>query len=403
MEEYNVEYNEKSKKKKSPFGFIIGVAVFAAVLGLVSYLVARNLTIKDNEVRAARSDYYTDYEWEKLDDVSDVKFFTGDLLVYTDKKTTNKGLMRLDGAQLSEAEYSKFDGIPNGWQNMIYVAYPVGEQFPKYVKVSQGTVDIKQYQGEGSSDTAMWSPGDGTLSLHDETGYVGNLSPADVQLADGLYAVTDGTKYGYVDKWLDLKTDLKFDLAVNFSNGCGAVKQGTKWGYIDENGEYLIKPAYSSVGKFTVLGDDTAFDFHQGLVPVLKGDYMGIVDKNGKTVVDFEFDVILPGLDGSFVAEQEGKWGIIKTGSAPEDETVTYKDASTDSRLQPGLYTVSTNGNPLNIRAESNSNSPSLGKVKNGTKVTVTKTTIGWALIKYYNIEGWVSTDFLEPAEEETT
>jgi hypothetical protein len=279
----------------------------------------------------------------------------------------------------------------------------VGEQFPKYVKVSQGTVDIKQYQGEGSSDTAMWSPGDGTLSLHDETGYVGNLSPADVQLADGLYAVTDGTKYGYVDKWLDLKTDLKFDLAVNFSNGCGAVKQGTKWGYIDENGEYLIKPAYSSVGKFTVLGDDTAFDFHQGLVPVLKGDYMGIVDKNGKTVVDFEFDVILPGLDGSFVAEKEGKWGIIKTGSAPEDETVTYKDASTDSRLQPGLYTVSTSGSPLNIRAESNSNSPSLGKVKNGTKVTVTKTTIGWALIKYYNIEGWVSTDFLEPAEEETT
>ena len=130
---------------------------------------------------------------------------------------------------------------------------------------------------------------------------------------------------------------------------------------------------------------------------------MGIIDKKGKTVVDFEFDVILPGLNGKYIAKKDGVWGVIDTGAVVEQESVTYADSDNRTKLKPGWYKITTQGSSLNMRSEASQTSQILAKIPNNTKVEVTKATVDWAFIKYYNAEGWVSTDFLTETEAPET
>lgn len=393
--------NTPAEKKKKGGGFIpAGAVIIIILLGLISFFAVRQSRLNFAKALFARSQYYSKYTFTELDNVSNVKFYAGNLAVYYAGSADKKGLIRLDGKKLTEAVYTDFNYINNGWHNTVYIAYPEGEPYPKYVKISDGTVDVKQYQGgAGTHDSAMWSAGTGTLSLHDDSGYVGDLTAQEVKLADGLYAVTDGRKWGYVDEWLDLKIGLDYDKAADFSNGLGAVCADEKWGYTDENGKVVIDEKYLSVGENTVLGEDTAFDFRQGTAPVRSGDYMGVIDKKGKTVVDFEFEIIMPGLNGKYIAKKDGVWGIIDTGITVEMETATYADSDNSVRLKAGFYKIATSGSSLNMRSEPSQTAAIVAKIPNGTTVEVEKTTIGWAFITYYNAEGWVSTDYLTEAE----
>ena len=296
---------EKPSKKKGG-GRAFTIALFVVLLlGLISFFTVRQSRLNYAKALFARSQYYSKYTFEPLEDVSNVKFYAGNLAVYYPENGTGRGLIRLDGKKLTEPAYTDFNFINNGWHNTIYIAYPEGEPYPKYVKISDGTVDIKQYQGGmGVHETVMWSDGTGTLSLHDDSGYVGDLSAAEVKLADGLYAVTDGRKWGYVDEWLDLKIPLDYEDAADFSNGMGAVCIDEKWGYIDEDGKMCIDTKYAPVNDFCVSDEETAFDFRQGAAPVKATAFMGVIDKKGKTVVDFDFEVILPGLNGRYIAKK---------------------------------------------------------------------------------------------------
>ena len=393
-----------ARKKRGGNSAFFGAIIIILLLGLVSFFVVRQSRLNFAKTLFARSQYYSKYTFEPLEDVSNVKFYAGNLAVYYSQSGALKGLMRLDGKKLTEPAYTDFNYINNGWHNTIYIAYPDGEPYPKFVKISDGTVDVKQYQGgSGAKESVMWSSGTGTLSLHDDTGYVGDLSPAEVKLADGLYAVTDGRKWGYVDEWLDLKIGLDFDSAADFSNGMGAVCVDEKWGYADENGKLVIDAKYLPVGENTVAGEDTSFDFRQGAAPVRSGTFTGIIDKKGKTVVDFEFQVILPGFNGRYIAKKDGVWGVINTGRTIEQESVTYADSDNRTKFKPGYYKISTSGSSLNMRSDASQTSEIIAKIPNGTTVEVTKATLDWAFIKYYNAEGWVSTDYLTEAPAETT
>ncbi|MBR6005405.1 MAG: WG repeat-containing protein [Clostridia bacterium] len=391
---------EKPSKKRGGGKAFAGALFIVLLLGLISFFTVRQSRLNYAKSLFARSQYYSKYTFEPLDDVSNVKFYAGNLAVYYPGSGTGRGLIRLDGKKLTEPVYTDFNYINNGWHNTIHIAYPEGEPYPKYVRISDGTVDIKQYQGgKGVHETVMWSSGTNTLSLHDDSGYVGDLSAAEVKLADGLYAVTDGRKWGYVDEWLDLKIPLDYEAASDFSNGMGAVCIDEKWGYIDEEGKMCVDTKYAPVSDFCVSDEETAFEFRQGAAPVKATAFMGIIDKKGKTVVDFDFEVILPGLNGKYIAKKDGVWGIISTGKAIEQESTTYADSDNRTRLKPGWYKISTNGSSLNMRSEASQTSDIVAKIPNGTKVEVTKATSDWAFITYYNAEGWVSVDYITETE----
>ena len=393
------------QKKRGGGSAFFGALIIVILLGLISFFTVRQYRLNYAKSLFARSQYYSKYTFTELEGVKNVKFYAGNLAVYySDSADELKGLIRLDGKKLTDPLYTDFNYINNGWHNTIHIAYPAGEAYPKYVKVSDGTVDVKQYQGgSGSHDSVMWSAGTGTLSLHDDSGYVGDITSEEAKLSDGLYAVTDGRLWGYVDEWLDLKIPLDYEAAADFSNGMGAVCIDEKWGYIDESGKSAVDMKYFSVADYTVSDTDTAFDFRQGTAPVRSQNFMGIIDKKGKTVVDFEFDVILPGLNGKYIAKKDGVWGVIDTGAVVEQESVTYADSDNRTKLKPGWYKITTQGSSLNMRSEASQTSQILAKIPNNTKVEVTKATVDWAFIKYYNAEGWVSTDFLTETEAPET
>lgn len=403
-EEYQVEYEKEELRKKPPVKNNNSMATMLAVimifaLGFASFFIVRQKRLDYASELFARSPYYTECKKSELDNVSDVRYFAGNLAVYVERSSGNQGLIRLDGNKITDASYTDFASIENGWHNTIYIAYPVGESYPKFVKISEEKVDIKQYQGgTPESGTVLWSKATDSLALHDSTGYVGDLTPEEVKLDDGIYAVTDGKKYGYVNEWLECVIDLKFDYALDFSDGFGAFCKGEKWGYVSEDGDEKLPPVFTSTGDLTVEKQNTVFEFRQGLCPVKKDGVMGVIDKEGKTVIDFEYDAIIQGYNGKFIAKRGGVWYVLDLGTVPENETVEFTDADSSSRLKPGEYYISTNGSALNLRSSASQTSEVLAKIPNGTKVTVTKSAVGWAYIEYELSSGWVSSDFLSPA-----
>lgn len=402
--EFYAGKNPPRSGKKALSAVITVVAI--AALGVSAFLGVRYLRERQAENLSQRSPSYCEYTWEtdNLKNAGDFKFFVGGLAVYTDRETGLQGLAALDGTRLTEAEYSGFAVVYNGWRSASYIAYPEGEAYPKLVRVAEKIVDKKQYQGGNKIETrACWDKATQAVAWFDELGYAGEILPEELALAEGLYPISDSAKdaakYGYINQNLALIVEPSYEMALDFSDGAGAVLSGGLWGYIDSEGTALTKPRFSSVGDLCVEEGESCFGFRRGLAPVRENGMMGIIDKSGKTVVDFDFEAILQGENGSFIAKKDGKWGVITLAAVPESETETYTNAPQgDPAIGKGDYVVSTSGNPLRLRSTTSTDSEVLEKIPNGTRLKVTKSVSGWAYVTYNSVSGWVSSEFLTPA-----
>lgn len=77
------------------------------------------------------------------------------------------------------------------------------------------------------------------------------------------------------------------------------VSQGGKWGYIDKSGSLVIKPQY-----------DMAWDFSEGLASVQVGMKRGYIDDKGAMVIATQYDLSRPFSDGlAAVYTNAQKWG----------------------------------------------------------------------------------------------
>ena len=63
----------------------------------------------------------------------------------------------------------------------------------------------------------------------------------------------------------------RYEAAGNFSEGLAAVKENGKWGYIDGTGATVVAAKYASAGSFS-----------EGLAAVKSGGKYGYVDRTGK-------------------------------------------------------------------------------------------------------------------------
>lgn len=397
----NDDYYGNKKQKFSFSGFIAAVVALAVIAG-ISFIAAEKFRKNQTADYIARSKYYCNYslDAEIFKNISDIRYYDSGLAVYTDADG-GKGLLSLDGNILTGADYSDFSFVSNGWRNTICIAFVPDEDYPKLVDVENKRVDKKQYQSlEADTGVVFYDAAEGALTKIDSLGDSIKLEPADAALANGLYAVPfgadDTAKYGYIDASLNAVIPGDYSAALDFSDNLGAVSDGEKWGFINPEGECISGYIYDSVGSFTVSGESFCFSYLQGLVPVLADGKMGIVDLDGKTVVDFDFDVILQGENQKYIVKKDSSWYLMSLEAVPEVETVTYANAENGLLVDIGDYKIKTAGSPLRMRESPSADAAVIAKVPNGTWVTVTKSVSGWACISYNGYTGWVSTEYIE-------
>jgi hypothetical protein len=86
------------------------------------------------------------------------------------------------------------------------------------------------------------------------------------------------------------------------------------WGYIDRTGEYVIKPRFKSLGKFSSLFSPVN-SFSEGLAPANDGRAWGFINKTGEYVIEPQFSNVSQFSEGLAIASSRSKSGIIdKTG-----------------------------------------------------------------------------------------
>ena len=121
---------------------------------------------------------------------------------------------------------------------------------------------------------------------------------------EGLAAVGDGHKYGYIDKLGRAVIPLAFDGNQSFNEGLAPVKVGKNWGFIDTTGKLIISPKY-----------ELAVPHYEGLAAVKLDGKWGYIDKTGEMVIPVQFIEAYGFRDGRAQVKVDGKWGYIdKTG-----------------------------------------------------------------------------------------
>ena len=98
---------------------------------------------------------------------------------------------------------------------------------------------------------------------------------------DGLALVSDGSKYGFIDKTGRTIIDLKYDNAGVFHEGLAAVIQNGKCGYINKIGTIVIPCNY-----------DSCEAFHNGYAIVTINSKVGLINTSGRFVIPAEYDKI---------------------------------------------------------------------------------------------------------------
>ena len=404
----NIQFKRKSRMPKAPI-IVLSVVVAAVIVAVAVLLIVHFKKDKDPVVDYGMCTFST----EGFENVSDIKILGESLAIYTDAETGKKGIMKLDGTITDEAIHDDFTVISDAWRSKKYLAKSTTlSEYNLLVDVASGTVTTRQYHGLMQPErNPYWEEEYKHFSWHDAKGYTGKVKPEEVSLGSELYPVScppaDGSRWGYINNQLKLEIVLAYEKALDFSEGYAAVSKGGKWGYINKSGVTAIGFDFGSVSELDVMGENIAFSFRNGLAPVKKGDYYGIVTTSGESVVNFVFQAIIQGENGKYLAKREGKWGVITVDTQAISEKATQSAAPAQTtaatNVSVGYYVVKTSGSHLNMRADANTSATKLGQIPNGAGVTVTKAVGGWAYVKYNNLQGWVSAEFLEKSTEPVT
>ncbi len=207
-----------------------------------------------------------------------------------------------------------------------------------------------------------------------------------------------------------LPDDVKYEDRDRYFEGYAAALKNGKWGYVDVDGKKVVPYQYEPVNIVPTSGlaDVNAYNSDYcrpvtgGLIAVKKNGNMGIINVDNDVIVPFEFGMIMPGLNGVFIAKQEGTWGVILVGEAINTFTgVRYLLDATDDEITTELggidkyYTIKGDGG-VNVRRDADANSDKIGELPTGSKVRGCGTKLAangreWLRIEYNGMYGYIS------------
>ncbi len=395
------------RKPKVPKELIIALSVIAAVAVVVVAVLIIVHIKKDKAEEVKIGIGESAWSTEGFEFIKEAQVLDEKLIIFTDSDSGKKGIMTFDGTVTEEAKHDSFYVVSDAWRSKRYIVETPISEYTLLVDAKTGTVSSRQYHGLTEPEkTAYWEETYDYLAWHGERGYIGKVKTSEVALSNGFYPVStpasQGSKWGYINKNLGLETDLRYDKAMDFHGDYAAVCADGSWGYINADFVTQIDFEYESVSELDVMGEECAFAFRDGLAPVKKDGKYGVIDTSGETVINFIFEAILPGEDGSYIAEKDGEWGKITVDKSAlkEDTTKENEDsAQGGAAIEAGNYVVKTSGSPLNMRNEPNGETR-IAMIPNGSTVIVSSYDGGWAYVKYGKYQGWVSSQFLEKSTE---
>lgn len=259
------------------------------------------------------------------------------------EKDGQLGIIDLDGTMLTEMAYREMAVFGENYMMISTV--------PQYAEAFNGDWDTYWLRQDG---TIMADVGNGSLEMFMYYYYGGSRQRAgsgadEVQEVIPVQESADyvdyptseflnglnNSKYA-LDRDGSLVTDFIYDECGSLSDGLFAVCQDGKWGYVDEQGTIVIPMEYDASWKqypiFNMSSSrssgnvkDYCYGASDGYVPLHKGDEWELRDTSGNVVIpEGEFEAIRPVFDGKCWVEKDGKWGVIQLfGSETMPDTST--------------------------------------------------------------------------------
>ena len=133
----------------------------------------------------------------------------------------------------------------------------------------------------------------------------------DRSYSEGLLAVSDirSGNWGFVDKNLNYVAKPQFDTVDRFSNGTAEVRKDGLWGVINEKGDFIAKPEFKGIIRLD-----------EGMTALKKETLWFVIDKNGLFVFPPQFDGIDGHSLGTMVVSKNGKFRVVDLKKAKVSE-----------------------------------------------------------------------------------
>ncbi len=366
------EETKKSKKLNLDIKkiAILCVAVIVVIVAIFGISAAVSKSKNNNKNPGTSQSENAAYQWKAggFEECSEITYLSESVCYFKSKTTGKYGLMDYAGNVLLQPNYDGFMRCGNG----------------------------RDYSGRDSYHICL---------------ELGGLNYEVKVTATGvIVAETPHTAHSLEVEKLDSKSYVERDRY--FEGYAAAQNSKGKWGYVSQEKDKKVIPyEYEAVNSFDNMNAcDYCRPVTGGLVAVKKNGKMGIINLENDTVVPFEYNNIMPGKDGVFIAEKDGVWGVILTGNAQNTFSginITVQNSPeipSDISANPiGTYIVTREGG-ANIRSDAGSDYDLVGEIAEGEKVDAyaRKTAENgneWVCIKVNNQYGWIAMSTLAEAE----
>lgn len=373
-----------SQKRKA---IVYGGGALLALLMIILIIVLIAVGVHNKKDKAESG--YT-FMTDGYEDIVEAECVNEEVIVYTDKNG-KKGLITLDGVITQKADQNDIYAVTSEWRKSTVVAEGSSSEYLLYVDTESGTVTTRQYQDVTEAPRVpVWSDESNSLVWRYANGTISSVESSDIVLSAGLYPVAyyngSTATYGYINQSLQLVIDHTYTAACEFSEELAAVERGSKWGYINTSGSSVIPLEYTAIGE-------KAYSFRNGLVPVSKDDKCGIITRSGAVACRFDFDTILQGKDGKYIAKKNGKWGLLTVNSDVFDRENTAPPTTEPAAI---MYRVNTKGGTLNMRDAASTSGTKICEIPNGTQIEYISSEGEWIKVNWNGTEGYVYSAYVE-------
>lgn len=272
-----------------------------------------------------------------LADYPDAKYSINELSKQADnsnaviQRGNELGIIDLDGNLLTEVAYKKIANFGDSYMMIRTIpkySEEYGMEWDTYWLNKDGEVNASV--GNGALDCTVYYYYDGNRQR------TGNISNGLVQ---ETIPVQKSSKYHLYDTGLimnnlsgryaldyncDLITDFIYDECGSLSDGLFAVCQNGKWGYVDELGRIVIPIEYDaswyqypvfdmSSSRSSSNVKEYCYAASDGYVVLCKDGEWELKDTSGNNVIrKGVFEAIRPVFDGKCWVKKDGKWGIVQ-------------------------------------------------------------------------------------------
>ena len=241
------------------------------------------------------------------------------------------GIISLEGKMLTGIEYKEIANFGDSYM-MISTEPKYSEIFDMDWNIfwlnKDGMINADVGNGDLSSSIYYYYEGVRQRTGFSNSDFVQEIIPVQQSSVYDLLEikrVMDNTfgKYA-LDNNASLVTEFIYDECGSLSDGLFAVCENGKWGYVNEAGQVIISIEYDAswkqypvfnmgTSRSTENVKDYCYAASDGFVVLCKENNWEVRDTNGNSIISSGiFEAIRPVFDGKCWVKKDGKWGVIQ-------------------------------------------------------------------------------------------